>query len=165
MNILLIGNAVSMIGCLIMVGIGFFKEKSHILAAQSVQFAFMGVGNLILGAWVGFTANIVSILRNLVFAKFPINTGLKLLFIGLQLALSLGTPVGTLIGWLPILSTAIFTWYLDTGSEVVLKLVIIGTMGMWLVYDLYHYNYVATVFDAAAIISNSIGLWMLRKKA
>jgi hypothetical protein len=164
MNILLLGNAVSMIGCLIMVGIGFLKKKSHILVAQSVQCAFMGGGNLILGAWGGFTANVVSILRNLVFAKFPINLWLKLLFIGLQLALSIGTLDGSLIAWLPILAAAIFTWYLDTKSEVTLKFVIIGTLVLWLVYDLYYYNYVSAAFDAATIVSNTIGLWMLQKK-
>lgn len=164
MNILLIGNAVSMIGCLVMVGIGFLKKKSHILLAQSVQCAFMGVGNLILGAWGGFTANVVSIIRNLVFARFSINLWLKLLFIGLQLVLSLGTLDGSIIGWLPILAAAIFTWYLDTNSEVTLKIVIIGTLVMWLIYDLYYYNYVSAAFDAATIISNSIGLWMLRKR-
>lgn len=163
MNILLMGNTVSMIGCLVMVGIGFLKKKSHILAAQSVQCAFMGTGNLILGALGGFTANMVSIIRNLVFAKFPISLGLKLLFIGLQLALSLNTLDGTLICWLPILAGAIFTWYLDTKSEVTLKLVIIGTLILWLVYDLYYYNYVSSAFDTATIISNSIGLWMIQK--
>ena len=60
MNILLIGNAVSMVGCFIMVAIGFLKKKSHILIAQSVQCAFMGAGNLILGGVSGFIANVVS---------------------------------------------------------------------------------------------------------
>lgn len=165
MNPILIGNAVSMIGCLVMVGIGFLKKKSHILAAQSVQCAFMGGGNLILGAWGGFTANVVSIIRNLVFAKYSITLWLKLLFIGLQLVLSVSTLDGSLIAWFPILAAAIFTWYLDTKSEVTLKLVIIGTLVMWLVYDLYHYNYVSAAFDTATILSNSIGLWMLKKHA
>jgi lipid-A-disaccharide synthase-like uncharacterized protein len=49
MNVLLIGNAVSMIGCLIMVLIGFLKKNHQVLIAQSVQCLFMGAGNLILG--------------------------------------------------------------------------------------------------------------------
>ena len=70
MNTLLIGNAISMIGCLIMVGIGFLKKKTHILIAQSVQCLFMGAGNLILGGVSGFICNIVTIVRNLVFINF-----------------------------------------------------------------------------------------------
>ena len=49
MNLLLIGNAISMVGCLIMVLIGFLKRKNAILIAQCVQCLFMGAGNLILG--------------------------------------------------------------------------------------------------------------------
>ena len=45
-----------------------------------------------------------------------------------------------------------------------MKLVIIGTLVLWLIYDLYYYNYVSAAFDTATILSNSIGLWMLRKK-
>ena len=37
MNTLLLGNAISMIGCLIMVAIGFLKKKKQILVAQSFQ--------------------------------------------------------------------------------------------------------------------------------
>lgn len=77
MNLLLIGNAISMIGCLIMVLIGFLKKKNHILIAQCVQCLFMGVGNLALGGVSGFICNIVTILRNLVFVKFKNTTFLK----------------------------------------------------------------------------------------
>ena len=87
MNPLLIGNAISMIGCLIMVLIGFLKKKNHILIAQCVQCLFMGVGNLVLGGVSGFIANVVSILRNLVFAKLNVTTPLKLFFIILQVVL------------------------------------------------------------------------------
>ena len=91
MNPLIIGNAISMIGCLIMVLIGFLKKKNHILIAQCVQCLFMGVGNLVLGGVSGFICNIVTIIRNLVFVKFRNTTFLKIFFIVLQLVLSIGT--------------------------------------------------------------------------
>ena len=106
MNILLIGNAVSMVGCLIMVGIGFLKRKQHILLAQSVQCLFMGAGNLILGGVSGFICNVVTIARNLVFAKWDVTLPLKLFFIALQVVLSLGSLGDGLICWLPILAAA-----------------------------------------------------------
>ena len=164
MNILLIGNAVSMIGCFIMVAIGFLKKKSHILMAQSVQCAFMGAGNLILGGVSGFIANVVSILRNLVFAKCRVTLGLKLFFIALQVILSLGSLGDGLICWMPVLAAAVFTWFLDTKSESVLKLVILSTQVMWLTYDIYYRNYVATAFDLLTMGSNLIGFFMVRKK-
>ena len=166
MNLLVIGNAISMIGCLIMVGIGFLKKKDHILIAQSVQCIFMGVGNLVLGGVSGFICNIVTIVRNLVFVKYPVTTGLKVAFIALQAVLSLGSLGDGLISWLPLLSAALFTWYLDTDSAARLKVVILASQVMWLTYDLYYRNYVASAFDVMTMVSNCIGLYMVcRKKA
>lgn len=164
MNLLLIGNAISMIGCLIMVGIGFLKKKSHILIAQCIQCVFMGVGNLTLGGVSGFICNIVTILRNLVFIKFKNTTFLKLFFIVLQFVLSMGTLSAGWISWLPIVAAALFTWYMDTRSEVRLKIIILCTQVMWLTYDLYYCNYVASTFDVMTMISNCIGLSMILKK-
>ena len=163
MNPLLIGNAVSMIGCLIMVAIGFLKKKSHILIAQSVQCCFMGFGNLILGGVSGFICNIVTIIRNLVFVKYPVTTKLKIFFIALQFVLSIGSLQVGLIGWLPLISAALFTWYLDTSSTAKLKIVILCTQVMWLAYDLYYRNYAAAAFDVMTMVSNIIGFFMVRK--
>jgi hypothetical protein len=164
MNPLLIGNAISMIGCLIMVLIGFLKKNHQILIAQCVQCLFMGAGNLILGGISGFICNIVTILRNLVFIRFRNTTFLKVFFIALQFALSISTLSAGWISWLPILSAALFTWYMDTKSEARLMIVILCTQVMWLTYDLYYLNYVASAFDVMTMISNLIGLYLVCKK-
>lgn len=163
MNTLLIGNLISGIGCLIMVAIGFLRKKSHILAAQCVQCGFMGFGNLILGGTSGFIANVVTIIRNLVFVKRQATTALKIFFIALQVLLSLNSLGDGLICWLPILAAAIFTWCLDTRSEAKLKVCIITTQVLWLIYDIFYRNYVATTFDILTIGSNVIGFFMVRK--
>ena len=165
MNILLIGNAISMIGCLIMVLIGFLRKKNHILIAQSVQCVFMGVGNLVLGGISGFICNIVTILRNLAFLKFRNTTAMKIFFMLLQFVLSIGTLSAGWISWLPIVSAALFTWFMDTKSESKLKIIILCTQVMWLTYDLYFQNYVASAFDVMTMISNCIGLYTVCKKS
>ena len=165
MNALLIGNAISMIGCLIMVGIGFLKKKNHILIAQSVQCLFMGAGNLILGGISGFVCNMVTILRNFVFLKFRNNTVLKIFFILLQFVLSISSLSAGWISWLPILAAALFTWCMDTKSEAKLKIVILCTQVMWLTYDLYFRNYVASAFDVMTMISNTICLFAILKSS
>ena len=104
MNMMVIGNLVSLAGCLLMVAVGFIRKKSHILAAQCVQFGFMGFGNLLLGGTSGFISNMVGIARNLVFAKFRTTTALKIFFILLQLLLSLSSLGDGLISWLPIMT-------------------------------------------------------------
>ena len=163
MNPLFLGNAVSIVGCLIMVTIGFLKKKSHILIAQSIQSCFMGFGNLILGGVSGFVANIVTIARNLVFLNHPVTQKGKIAFICAQLVLSLGSISLNLITWLPLLSAGLFTWFLDTGSAAKLKIVILFTQIMWLVYDLSYRNYVAAAFDIMTMCSNLIGFFMVRR--
>jgi len=166
MNLLLIGNAISMIGCLIMVAIGLLKKKSHILIAQCVQCLFMGVGNLTLGGVSGFICNIVTIIRNLVFIRFKNTAFLKLFFILLQLLLSLGSLDAGIISWLPLIAAGLFTWCMDTRSEARLKICILCTQVMWLIYDLHYLNYVASAFDVMTMVSNCIGLYLVcRKKA
>lgn len=163
MNTILIGNLVSGVGCLIMVGIGLLRKNSHILLAQCFQCAFMGAGNLILGGVNGFIANVVSIARNLIFVKCRTTRLLKVIFIGLQLLLSLGSMGDGLVCWLPILATALFTWFLDTKSPLTLKKVILITQVMWLTYDIYYRNYVTVTFDVMTMISNAVGFWMIKK--
>jgi len=166
MTPLFIGNAISMIGCLIMVGIGFLKRKNQILIAQCIQCLFMGVGNLVLGGVSGFICNIVTILRNLVFVKFRNTIFLKISFIVLQFLLSIGTLSAGFISWLPLIAAALFTWCMDTKSAAKLKICILCTQVMWLTYDLYYRNYVASAFDVMTMVSNLIGLYMVcRKKA
>ena len=164
MNVLLMGNAISMIGCLIMVGIGFLKKKSHILIAQSVQCLFMGAGNLILGGVSGYICNVVTIIRNIAFLRFRNTTALKIFFMALQFVLSIGTLSAGLISWLPIIAAGLFTWCMDTKSEDRLKIIILCTQVMWLTYDLYYRNYVASAFDVMTMISNCIGLSMILRK-
>lgn len=164
MTPLLLGNAISMVGCLIMVLIGFLKKKNHILIAQCIQCLFMGVGNLVLGGISGFVCNMVTIVRNLVFVKFRNTTFLKVGFIALQFVLSLGTLSAGFISWLPLLAAALFTWCMDTQSAARLKICILVTQVMWLIYDLYYRNYVASAFDVMTMVSNCIGLYMVCKK-
>jgi len=164
MNLLLIGNAISMAGCLVMVFIGFLKKKNHILVAQCIQCLFMGVGNLVLGGISGFICNIVTILRNLVFLKYKNTLFLKIFFIVLQFVLSIGSFSAGFISWLPLLAAALFTWCMDLKSDARFKICILCTQIMWLTYDFHFRNYVASAFDVATMISNCIGLYMICKK-
>lgn len=164
MNPILIGNAISMIGCLIMVGIGFLKKKNHMLIVQCIQCLFMGVGNLILGGVSGFVCNIVTILRNVVFMKYRNTTFLKVFFIFLQFVLSIGSLSAGFISWLPLITTAMFTWCMDTKSAAKLKICILCAQILWLTYDLYYHNYVASAFDVMTMVSTLIGLYMVCRK-
>ena len=164
MNTLLLGNCISLIGCLVMVTVGFLKKKSQILIAQCFQCTFIGFANLILGGISGFTCMMISLVRNLIFLKHTPSILLKLCFITLQILFSLAGLSNGLINFLPIIGASLYTWNLDTTNIVRLKVVIIITMILWLIYDLHFHNYVSSAFDIMSICSNIIGLFMLRKR-
>ncbi len=163
MNLILIANVISFLGCLLMVSIGFLRKKEQILGVQCLQFSLMGVSNFLLGGISGTISNVVSVLRNLVFFKVKVTVPLKLGFIALQILLSLGAIRKSPLEWLPVLAAGAFTWFLDVKSEVTLKIVMIGTFFLWVVYDLCHQNYVAMTFDVLSIFSNIAGIYMIHK--
>lgn len=165
MNTVLIGNIVSFVGCALMVCIGLIKEKKKILSAQCLQFVFLGAGNLILGAFTGFIANVVSLVRNLVFTRKESSVPLKMGFAALQLVLSAGGLSSNVITWLPVLSTVLFTWFIDLKSEIMLKTVILICQVMWLVYDFYYHNFVSMSFDILTMISTAIGIYLIVRDA
>jgi len=162
---LLIGNIIAFVGCSLMVLIGFIKEKKKILYAQCVQFSLQGAANLILGGTSGFIANVISLLRNLVFSRFKSSVPLKMAFIAVQLLLSVSSLGDGFYSWLPIIATVAFTWYIDTPSEVILKAVIIFTQLLWLVYDFHISNYVSMAFDVFTMISTSVGIYLIIRDA
>lgn len=162
MNQIVIGNVISFLGCLLMVSIGFLRTKKQILGVQCLQFSLMGVSNFLLGGISGTISNVVSVLRNLVFFKAKVTVPLKLGFIALQVLLSIGALRNSPLEWLPVLAAGAFTWFLDVKNEVVLKVVIIATFFLWVVYDLCHLNYVAMTFDILSIFSNAAGIYMIR---
>ena len=161
MNTLVLGNIVSLVGCLLMVGIGLLKKKEHILIMQCFQFGIQSAGNLILGAVSGAVAGMVGIVRNLVFYKFQGTAWMKVLFVVLQLVLSWGSLQTGWLEWLPMIAAIILVCFLDVKSEVVLKVVLIITQLFWLVYDLCYRNYTAMTFDILTVLSNCMGIYML----
>ncbi len=162
---LLVGNVFALAGCLVMVFIGLIREKKKILLAQSLQFALMGVGNLLLGGVTGFIANLVSLARNLLFARKKGDMRVwKIVFIAAQLLLSLsvmGNGWRDWFSWLPVFAAALFTWFLDTKSEITLKIIIMITQLLWLVYDLHIQNYVTVAFDIFTFLSTAAGICLI----
>lgn len=160
---LLLGNALSLIGCAMMTAIGLVKKKERVLLYQCVQFSFMGLGNLALGALSGTISNLLGIARNLAFAKTGGSRWMKVLFIAIQVGMTALSWNGMAIEVLPILATVIFVWFLDTKSDATFKAVNICAMVLWLIYDLCYRNYVAFTFDILTIASNGAAMVSLRR--
>lgn len=158
MNIVLLGNALSFVGSVIMILMGFIKKKNRFLLAQSGMNAFFIAGNLCLGGISGAIANAVTMTRNIVCLKWNLNRALKIFFIALQIGLILLTGTDSLIMWLPIIGNCVFTWYMDTEDMVLLKGIVIGSQLLWGIYDFYIMNYATVPFDVGTCITNAVAI-------
>ena len=163
MNTVLLANAISLIGCVLMVVVGLIKKRENILVVQSAQFLILGIANLILGGVTAFISDLVSIGRNLFSLKRPLTTPVRLVFILIQILISVPFNRLGLVGWLPTVAAVSFTMFLDVGDEVVLKLAIIFGQSMWMIFDFLLQNYTSCAFDVFSIISACIGIWRARK--
>lgn len=147
-----------------MVLIGLIKQKNKILWTQTIQFAVLGAGNLILGGISGAIADFISVIRNLISLKREFTLPFKIIFIGLQIVLTAIFNNAGFIGWLPTLAACIFTWCLDTKNEILLKVLIIFAQLMWAIYDLQIKNYTTLIFDIMTCVSNTIGIFIILTK-
>lgn len=159
---ILLGNCISFVGCFLMIAIGFIKKKEHVLTAQCGQFTIQGVAHLILGAVSGFLSCMISLVRILVFTRAKrVTVWHKLGFLALQAVLTVALGVDSFVDWLPMLAMVLYTWYLDTDSAVLFKVVNMVGVAMWVIYDLVFLNYVAFTFDILTVVSTSIGILMI----
>jgi len=160
----ILGNLVSMLGCALMVTIGFVRDRKRVITLQCFQFGFLGLGNLILGAFSGFISGVVSIARNLIFPRVGGGLGLKLVFIAVQVVVTLLAGWAGPISLLPLGAGILFTWFIDTKSDAQLKWVIILAQILWGIYDFHYRNYVSFTFDILTILSNLLGLILLKRE-
>ena len=161
MNPILLGNLISLVGSVLMVGVGFLKHKRQILAAQCVQFAIQGTAHLILGATAGFVSAVTGIARNIAMARHGRSVPIKVFFIALQAVLSLPAMSLRPVTWLPLLSGGVYTWFLDLRNPIALKAMMLGVQAVWIAYDFVYRNYVGMTFDIFAVLSTAVGLWLV----
>ena len=160
----LVANIVSLIGCLLMVGVGFIKKKERVLLVQCVQLVFQGSAHLMLGAAGGFACSAVCIARNLAFIKCKPTLSLKVGFILLQVVMTLCLGQFAPIEIIPIAATVVYNWFLDTKNPTVFKIINIVAQSMWVFYDWHFGNFSAVTFGIMAIFSNLVGIWLIRRK-
>lgn len=159
----IIANIISLISCTIMMLTGLIKNKNKVLGVQCIQFVLMGTSHFLLGAMGGVFATLISLLRNLAFFKFKSSKGLKIGFIVLQIVLSASTVTINPLTWLPILSTAVFTWFIDSDDIIKFKVAMILSVGMWIIYDAAHLNFTSAAFDVFTVLSTGYSIYRIKK--
>lgn len=151
---LIIGNIIALIASVIMVYSGLLKSKKKILYAQTIQICLSVVSNIVLGGIVGAIVNFISAIRNILCYKDKLNLVSKIIITIFVTGLSIKFNNIGMIGLLPLISTITYLWLMNTKNIVYFKLLIMFTMILWFIYDLFIKSFTSSIFDMMTVITN-----------
>ena len=77
---------------------------------------------------------------------------------------SLGFNNLGLLGFLPLISTVVYIILMDMKDVVKFKYLIIFTMILWFVYDLYIKSYTSACFDFMTIVVSIVSIIQIKRK-
>lgn len=161
MSNVLLGNIIAFIAALLMVYTGILIEKNKIIILQIFQMLLLVVSNFILGSLPGAINNLIGCFRNYLCHKNKLNGFSKIMLVILIVSLCLYFNTLGVIVLLPITATILYTLFMDSKDVVKFKLLIIVTMVMWLIHDVFVKSYVMVVMDVLTIITTSISLYKI----
>ena len=155
---IIIGNIIALIASIIMVYSGFLKQKKTILYTQTIQIGLSVLSNIVLGGITGAIINALSCVRNILCYKDKLDLKAKIILIFLATTLSLMFNNLGVIGLFPVISTVTYILLMNTKDIIKFKWLIIFTMLMWLIYDLFIKSYTSAIFDFMNILANIISI-------
>ena len=161
MNTVIAGNIIALIGSILMTYSGLLKKKETIIIVQTIQIILFIISNLILGGITGAIINLISCIRNILCYKDKLKSKEKIFLILISIILALLINNIGFIGMLPIISTSIYTWFIDEKNIVKFKKLTIYTTVLWLIYDTYIKSYSSATFYLMTILSNIYAIYQL----
>ncbi len=164
MTFVVIGNIIGFIASVLMVTTGFIEGKKNILFVQTIQIALQTLSNLVLKGIPGVITNALGLLRNIICYKGKLGTGWKIILTAASIIIpAIFNNLG-LIGFLPVISTVVYIWLMNTKNVIHFKLLIIFTAVMWMTYELNIMLYTSAVFNFMTIIANIISIIRIKIK-
>ncbi len=164
MSNLIIGNIIALIGSILMVCTGLIKKKDKIIFVQTIQIGLMIISNFVLGGITGAITNIISCIRNILCYKNKLNKIAKtLIIIASAICAILFSNTG-FISLLPLFCTIIYTLFMNIKDVIKFKWLIIFTMIIWLIYDIYIKSYTSSIFDFMSVITNMFSIYKIKKE-
>ena len=158
------GNIVALIASILMLISGIIKDRKKIIYIQTLQILAFAISDLILGGYTGTIVNLISLARNYWCYKDKLTNTKKITLILLSITFSLLFNNLGFLGLLPLISTVVYTCFMDVKNTIKLKSLIIFTMVLWLIYDSFIKSYTSAVFDFFSIIANAITIYQLAHK-
>lgn len=163
MNYIILGNIIALIASLLMVYSGYIKKKEKIIFVQTIQIGLSVLSNMVLGGITGAIINALSLIRNILCYKNKLNTLAKIIITILSVVLTFMFNNLGIIGLLPLISTVVYIWLMNLKDVIKFKYLIIFTMTIWFIYDIYIMSYTSAVFDFGNIIANIISIMQIKK--
>lgn len=161
---IIIGNIVALIASLLMVYSGVIKQKKKIIYIQTLQISLSVISNMILGGITGAIINALNFIRNILCYKDKLGLKEKIIITLLAVILSIAFNNLGLVGILPLISTIVYLWLMNVKDVKKFKFLIIFTMLLWFIYDIYIKSYSSAIFDFMTIIANIISIIQLKGK-
>lgn len=161
---LIVGNVIALVASLIMVYIGFLKDKKNIILVQTIQIVLFTISNAVLGGITGMIINGVGIFRNILGYYDKLDKKNQTIFIVVITILSLIFNDIGLIGLLPLFSTIIITIFMGCKDSIKLKWSFVVSSFLWLIYDVVIKSYTSSIFDFLCIVTNVYTIYQINKK-
>ena len=161
---LFIGNLIALLGSFVMVYSGTIKDKKGTIFVQSIQIALLAISNIVLGGIAGFIINLINLIRNIISYKNLLNIKIKVIISIISIILTLVFNKEGLIGYLPLISTLIFTWFMTIKDIIKFKYALAISVFLWLIYDFSIRSYTASLFDAITVVVTLLSIIKINNK-
>lgn len=139
------------------------KSVKQILVMQTISFIFKGFHYYLLGGLSGFLTSIISAIRNLIFYKLKKSTVLSVIFILLYLIIGFAT-YQDVFSLIPVLATIFYTIIINKNKENYLRLGLLITSFLWLIYNIYLLSYSGIIVQIINLFSSVLAMIKLDKR-
>jgi len=160
---IIVGNILALLASIFMVITGLIKNKKKIIYIQSIQIFLFILSNAVLGGITGVIINLVSFIRNILCYKDVFNLKVKIFLISVSIILSLLFNNLGIIGFLPLISTVLYTFLMDIKDVIRFKYINIIVTTLWFIYDIFILSFTSAAFDFMCIIANIITIYKMKK--
>ena len=150
--LIILGNIIGLVGSIFMVLASNSKKQNKVVKLQIFQLLFLGISNIVLGAFTGFISAMISIVRNVICVKGKMNDGIKAIIIALFIGLTIIFNQNGFIGWLPTIASISLTIGLDLKNQKAFRFAILLSCVTFSIFDFTIKNYITFAFDVVTII-------------
>lgn len=162
---IIIANIIDLLAACVQIWSGTLRKKQSILIAQIVQLLMQTVSMVILGGITGAVSNIIGCIRNYICYKEKLNVLWKTILIVAQLILTVLFNTQGLFGWLPFIVCTAYVLFMDIKNPIHFKILVTLSYVPWIYYFIVLKSYTGAVFATGTVITNTITLFKMRKKA